>query len=445
MSNKIKFDDEDMAANNFLASVHQLDPSGGQADDGSLKEFEIYKQEATVLGKAIADPDYANDIDIKLFSDDLSRSLFGLMQKARGEGIGVDSDVLNELALEEWGTDHWVAISDANLVSKEKADLFLARMEDRFAKREAQRAGYDLYRGGDFTKAIERLGRLHKSDRSYIHTPKELAVKTLNMINAGIEPGIKTGFDKIDKVFGGLHKSDLIVIAGRPGDGKTALAVNMALNCEKPALFCSMEQPAHQIMLRLMSNVASVDGSAIRKNHITQPQREQLLIAADKLANTNLYIWDKPTATYNDLQREAKRMYAEKNISCIFVDYLGRMKGGEGNAKHEVVGDNIRSLKNLALSLNIPVVVLVQLNRQVDTRDDIHLSDLKDSADIEAESDMVLLMKRRKSDDEEDANAIKDFVVNIDVAKNRHGPCGTFKLDYKSSYCRFENQPDFHF
>ena len=393
------------------------------------------------MGKCLKDQDFAEDVDIRLFTDNLHSALFNLMQNARADGIGVDASVLNELALTKFGVDHFVQISDYKHIGVDKAGLYLDRMRDRFAKLEAERIGYQLQQGGDAAKAIERLGRLHRTDHSYLHKPKELAVKTLNMVNAGVEPGIRTGFSKIDATFGGLHKSDVIVVAGRPGGGKTALAANIAMQSGKPTLFCSMEQPAHQIMMRLLSNVANVDGNAIRKNQLTNDQRQAITIAADELANTELYIWDKPTATFADLQREAKRMYAEKNISAIFVDYLGRMKGGEGNAKHEVVGDNIRSLKNLALTLNIPIVVLVQLNRQVDSRNELWLSDLKDSGDIEAEADMVLLMKRLADDDE---NA-KDFTSKITVAKNRHGQCGVFHLDYKAAFCRFENQPDFTF
>ena len=429
----------DQAAEEFLASVHPLPALGAVAVNEDLA-FEIRQQETTVMGKCLKDTDFAADVDQRLFTDNIHSALFNLMQNARADGVGIDASVLNELALTKFDADHYVQISDYQHISVDKAGLYLDRMRDRFAKREAERIGYQLQQGGDAAKAIERLGRLHRTDRSFSHDPKELAVKTLNMIQEGVEPGIKTGYHKIDNTFGGFHKSDLIVIAGRPGDGKTALAACIAKLSQQATLFCSMEQPAHQIMLRLLSNVADVDGNAIRKNQLTNDQREAITIAADELANSELYIWDKPTATFADIQREAKRMFAEKNISAIFVDYLGRMKGGEGNAKHEVVGDNIRSLKNLALTLNIPVVVLVQLNRQVDSREELYLSDLKDSGDIEAEADMVLLMKRL-SDDE---NA-KDFTSKITVAKNRHGQCGVFHLDYKAAYCRFENQPDFTF
>jgi replicative DNA helicase len=430
----------EQAAENFLASVHPLPALGAVAVNEDLA-FEIRQQETTVMGRCLDDQDFAAEVDSKWFNDNLHQAMFKLMQDARADGVGIDASVLNELALTKFDVDHCVQISDYEHIAKDKADLYLDRMRDRFAKAEAERIGYQLSQGGDAAKAIERLGRLHRTDRSYSHDPKQLAVNTLNMVNAGVEPGIKTGFSKIDNTFGGLHKSDVIVVAGRPGGGKTALAANIAMQSGKPTLFCSMEQPAHQIMMRLLSNVASVDGNAIRKNQLTNDQREALTVAADHLANSELYIWDKPTATFADLQREAKRMFAEKNIGAIFVDYLGRMKGGEGNAKHEVVGDNIRSLKNLALTLNIPIVVLVQLNRQVDSRDELYLSDLKDSGDIEAEADMVLLMKRLADDDE---NA-KDFTSKITVAKNRHGQCGVFHLDYKAAYCRFENQPDFKF
>ena len=429
----------DQAAEDFLASVHPLPALGAVAVNEDLA-FEIRQQETTVMGKCLQDADFAGDVDQRLFTDNLHSALFNLMQTARADGVGIDASVLNELALTKFDADHYVQISDYQHISVDKAGLYLDRMRDRFAKLEAERIGYQLQQGGDAAKAIERLGRLHRTDRSFSHDPKELALKTLNMIQEGVEPGIKTGYHKIDNTFGGFHKSDLIVIAGRPGDGKTALAACIAKLSRQSTLFCSMEQPAHQIMLRLLSNAASVDGNAIRKNQLTNDQREAITVAADELSNSELYIWDKPTATFADIQREAKRMFAEKNISAIFVDYLGRMKGGEGNAKHEVVGDNIRSLKNLALTLNIPIVVLVQLNRQVDSRDELYLSDLKDSGDIEAEADMVLLMKRL-SDDE---NA-KDFTSKITVAKNRHGQCGVFHLDYKAAYCRFENQPDFTF
>ena len=400
----------------------------------------IAGQEGKVIGRCITDADFSATVSTETFTDSVYRDLHKIMQAARSNGITVNREVLNELATEKYGADHYVVLFDIiygwnTTVPTEDADVCYERMVDRCTKQQAAKIGLALSQSGNAEAAIARLQMLHKSDRSYIDTPKDLAQKSLNMITAGIKPSIKTGFAKIDQTFGGFHPSDLIVCAARPGVGKTALATNMAWQSKEPTLFCSLEQPRHQIGLRLISAIGDVDGDAIRNDRMTDAQREQCLIAADRLGNSGMHVWDKPNATVNDIVREAKRCYAEHNIKAVFVDYLGRIKGGEGSHKHEVVGDNIRALKNLALTLNIPVIVLVQLNRQVDSRDELFLSDLKDSGDIEAEADMVFLMKRAS---EADTQA-KDFNAHINVAKNRHGRCGTFELEFESRFARFRD------
>lgn len=427
----------DYESDNIWRLDNVVDPTLETSDLEDL----ITGQEMKVLRHCINDPDFSATVSTEMFSDPVYRDLHKIMQSARSNNITVNRDVLNELATQKYGADHYVVLVDiflgwgGSLETESDADVCYQRMVDRSTKEKAARIGLALSQSGNAEAAIARLQMLHKSDRSYIDTPKDLAQKSLNMITAGIKPSIKTGFAKIDETFGGFHPSDLIVCAARPGVGKTALATNMAWQSQEPTLFCSLEQPRHQIGLRLISAIGDVDGDAIRNDRMTDAQREQCLIAADRLGNSAMHVWDKPNATVNDIVREAKRCYAEHNIKAVFVDYLGRIKGGEGNHKHEVVGDNIRALKNLALTLNIPVIVLVQLNRQVDTRDEIWLSDLKDSADIEAEADMVFLMKRAN---EADTQA-KDFNAHINVAKNRHGKCGTFELEFESRFARFRD------
>ena len=181
----------DQAAEDFLASVHPLPALGAVAVNEDLA-FEIRQQETTVMGKCLKDPDFAGDVDQRLFTDNLHSALFNLMQNARADGVGIDASVLNELALGKFDADHYVQISDYQHISVDKAVLYLDRMRDRFAKAEAERIGYQLQQGGDAAKAIERLGRLHRTDRSYSHAPKEKAETQLNMINAGKEPRIKT-------------------------------------------------------------------------------------------------------------------------------------------------------------------------------------------------------------------------------------------------------------
>jgi replicative DNA helicase len=261
--------------------------------------------------------------------------------------------------------------------------------------------------------------------------------------------GVPSGYIELDKITGGFQKSDLIIIAGRPGQGKTALALNIARNAavdfDIPVGVFSLEMSINQLVLRLMCSEAYVDLHDIRTGQLS-PQKWQLLSTrVGVLAAAKMFIDDTPALSILELRAKARRLKLEHDIGLIIVDYLQLMQGPRSAESREREISNIsNNLKSLAKELDIPIIALSQLNRQVESRGDKRpqLSDLRESGSIEQDADMVIFIHRPESYGITEYSGNKESTENkadVIIGKQRNGPTGEIKLYFNKRYTRFEN------
>lgn len=253
--------------------------------------------------------------------------------------------------------------------------------------------------------------------------------------------GISTGYPALDRVITGLNKTDLILIAARPGMGKTSLALNIAENVAtkggRTVAVFSLEMSSEQLAQRLLSSQASVEGQLLRTGELTGDDWVRIAMASQVLSKADVYLDDTPGITVGEMKAKLRRL---KKVDLVIIDYLQLMSTGrrDGNRVQEV-SEITRNLKIMAKELNVPVITLSQLSRGPESRTDHRpmLSDLRESGSIEQDADIVLLLYREDYYAREEAE--ERNVAQCDVAKNRHGEVGVVKLGWDSRYTRFTN------
>ncbi|HOV86379.1 MAG TPA: replicative DNA helicase [Syntrophobacteraceae bacterium] len=255
--------------------------------------------------------------------------------------------------------------------------------------------------------------------------------------------GVPSGFKDLDKLTAGFQPSDLIIIAGRPSMGKTALALNIARNVSVqnkiPVGFFSLEMSKEQLAMRLLCMEGMVDSHKIRTGFLSRQECAKLLTAAGAFMDVPLFIDDTPAITSLELRAKARRMMADKGLGVVVVDYLQLMRSREGAERREQeISEISRSLKALAKELNVPVIALSQLNRKVEERNNKRpiLSDLRESGAIEQDADVIAFIYR---DEVYNPDSADKNIAEVSIGKQRNGPIGTIKLHYINSYTRFEN------
>lgn len=260
--------------------------------------------------------------------------------------------------------------------------------------------------------------------------------------------GVGSGFTELDRVTSGWQPSDLIVIAARPGMGKTAfvltVARNAAIDFSKPVAIFSLEMSSVQLVTRLISAEAQLPGDKLRKGDLQSYEWQQLNSKINNLIDAPIYIDDTPSLSIFELRAKARRLKAQHNIQMIIIDYIQLMSGGiergQGNREQEISTIS-RSLKSLAKELNVPVIALSQLNRSVESRPSKKpmLSDLRESGAIEQDADMVIFIYRPeyyKQDVGAEGENLQGL-AEISIAKHRNGALEDVKLKFISKYAKF--------
>ena len=261
--------------------------------------------------------------------------------------------------------------------------------------------------------------------------------------------GVPTGFTDMDEMTSGLQPSDLIIVAGRPSMGKTALALSMAQYAaiekrEIVAIF-SLEMSKEQLVLRMLCSEARVDAHKLRSGFLGRTDWPKLTSAAGRLAEAPIYIDDSPAMTVLEMRAKARRLKAERGLGLVIVDYLQLMRGrGSADNREQEISDISRSLKALAKELAIPVIALSQLSRAVETRGGDkkpQLADLRESGAIEQDADVVMFIFREEVYRQTEEN---HGIADILLRKQRNGPTGEIRLAFIDRYTRFENLETAH-
>jgi len=255
--------------------------------------------------------------------------------------------------------------------------------------------------------------------------------------------GVSTGYKKVDEITSGFQNSDLIIIAGRPSMGKTALAINIAqyasIETETPVAVFSLEMSKEQLAFRLLASEARVDSQRLRKGFVGEVDWPKLTTAAGRLSEAPIYIDDTPAISVLEMKAKARRLKAEHGLGLVILDYLQLMRG-RGPSREQEISEISRSLKSLAKELEVPVVALSQLNRQVEARSDRRpqLADLRESGAIEQDADVIMFIYRDEVYNKSEDNPEKGLAEVI-IGKQRNGPTGVAKLSFLKEYTRFEN------
>jgi replicative DNA helicase len=286
-------------------------------------------------------------------------------------------------------------------------------------------------------------------------TTKELVGKAVQTIEnffsrQGLLTGLATGFMDLDRMTDGLHGSEMIVVAARPSMGKTSLAMNIAehvaLELKLPVAVFSLEMSAEALVLRMMCSIARVNLRSIREGFMSESDFPKLTNAAGRLANAKLFIDDTAALSILQLRARARRLHQQHDIKLFVVDYLQLLHSTARRAqenRQQEISDISSGIKALAKELRVPVLVLSQLNRELerDKSRKPRLSDLRESGAIEQDADVVgLLYKPSSSEDDEGVSEEADGIpVNLLIAKQRNGPTGDINLTFLKSYTRFES------
>ena len=324
--------------------------------------------------------------------------------------------------------------------------------------------------------ALAEQGQTEQGFQSFLTAVTD----AVNVANAAYQregglAGVSTGLIDMDKKLGGLHRSDLLILAGRPSMGKTSLATNVAFNIaraykkgitssgEEGAVdggvvgFFSLEMSAEQLASRILSEVAEIPSNQIRRGDFTEGEFRRIVDAAKELEAAPLFIDDTPALPISQLAARARRLKRTHGLDALFVDYLQLVRGtGRSENRVNEISEITMGLKAIAKELDIPVVALSQLSRQVENREDKRpqLSDLRESGSIEQDADVVMFVfreeyyvEREKPGDErlEEMAAWQDRMsrlhgkAEVIIGKQRHGPIGTVELSFESQFTRFGN------
>lgn len=314
----------------------------------------------------------------------------------------------------------------------------------------------DCFEAGDdvadlVDRAESRLFQVSDSnniDKKSFAQAKDLVVESYRMIerlyeNSSHLTGLTWGFHELDEKTGGMQKGDLVIVAGRPSMGKTAFALNAAVNAASlggasVAVF-SLEMSKESLMMRMMTSEARIDAQRIRKGQITDGDWPKLTKAADTLSQQKIFIDDQAGITTFDIRAKSRRLKKEHGLDLILVDYLQLIRGIRNmQSREQEISEISRSLKSLAKELHVPVVALSQLNRSVETRENKRpkMSDLRESGAIEQDADIISFIYRDAvyNPDTPDQN-----IAEIIIGKQRNGPIGTCRLAFMNEYTRFED------
>ncbi len=445
-------------------------PRGGQASPRTPPRNP--EAEMSVLGAMLLDKDVIprviEMIDGGCFYQDAHRKIFEAIAKLYDENQPADAVTLTEALrksgdLEAVGGPEYVTTLINYIPTTAHLDFYIKIVLDKAMLRTmistATAAVSRCYQ--DQAEAAELLDEVEKEffsltqqrARGELVSMRQLTKEAMEAIEAmenqqGMLTGVGTGFKDLDGLTCGLQPADLVVLAGRPSMGKTAFALNIAehvsLKEKKAVGIFSLEMANRQLVLRLLCSNARINAQNMRRGFLSGKDRNKLVNAASRLSEASIYIDDVPSVTNLVLRARARNLKLRFNIDLLIVDYLQLLQATTGRTENrqQEVSDISRSLKALARELNIPVLVLSQLNREAESRPDRRprLSDLRESGAIEQDADVVLLIMRPGAYPDlvaDDPDAAK--MAYLHVVKQRNGPTGEIKLTFLERYTRFED------
>ncbi len=422
--------------------------------------------EAAILGNMILDEkalvNAMDKLDEECFYATANKTIFNAIASLFEEGVPVDMVTLSEKLgdkLDTVGGIAYITKIAQNVFTKENLDQYIEIARDKKTLRRLIESANEimdmgmkdeLAAGEIIDKSEQLIFRISEQQgtKSFSHIG-EVVKSTLAILDerkrrGGKITGIRTGFTGLDAATAGLQNSNLIILAARPGVGKTSFALNIAQNAairEKvPVAIFSLEMSKDELVNRVLSSEALVESGKLRIGDIDAADMTKIAHSLKDIITAPVYIDDTPGITVAEIRAKCRRLKMEKGLGLVVIDYLQLMQGSgrRGESRTQEVSDMSRSLKVMAKELNVPVITLSQLNRSSEklARRPM-LSDLRESGSIEQDADIVIMLSRPIA--EENAEESAANIVECILAKNRAGECGIFNLAWRGEYTKFMN------
>ena len=449
--------------------------------------------EQTILGSILANNEIFDEItdqlDESYFFDPIHQKIYKIIANLISKGLLANPVTIKnffnskEELIEIGGIDYLVKLTKVSTTKNQikyysqlLSDLYIRRQLINISEETLEESkNKDLeISGTNILENTERklfeIAERGEFQRSFV-TFKDALKETIDMATAAYKNdqgivGVPSGLTDLDDRLGGLHKQDLLIIAGRPSMGKTALATNIAfnasLNIKKNNLktsvaFFSLEMSSEQLSTRILSEQSRIKSNDIRRGKINQDDFERFIEASKNLEMLPLHIDDTPSITISALSNRARRLKRKEGLDLIVIDYIQLMKssGYRNESRVLEIAEITQGLKALAKELDVPVLALSQLSRQVEQREDKkpQLSDLRESGSIEQDADVVMFVFREQYylEKQEPKPGTAEHVewqekmsqihneAEILIGKQRHGPTGVIKLEFESAYTKFKD------
>ena len=435
--------------------------------------------EAAVLGSMIIDPECIGEVieelDREVFYRVEHRSIFDalvtLYEKGpafdggSGARVAIDAVLLRDelersRQLEEVGGVEYIARIMESVPSSANVMHYAGILKDKYLLRRTIAAASEIMEesfdeNGDVGEKLDEAERkifevTEKRIRGTAVALKDLVTHVYELIekrDGKMVTGLPTGYYVLDDITSGLQNGEMIIIAGRPSMGKTSLALNMAEHIgvteKMPVAIFSLEMGRQQLAERFLCSLGGIESQFVRKGTLTTEHYQRLVNACGMLADAPIYIDDTSSLTPLELRAKSRRLKKLYDIRCILVDYMQLMHvaGGTVESRQQEITMISRYIKALARELNIPVVVLSQLNRSPEGREDHkpRMSDLRESGSIEQDADVVMLLHREDYYHRGEDNYQENNTAEVIIAKQRNGPTGSVALIFREKLMRFEN------
>lgn len=496
-----------------MAEVVRIAESASETGTQALPQN--IEAEAALLGALMIDNRLVEDVQLRLkphhFFEPLHGRIYESVLRLTDKNMVANPVTLKPLfegdeAMKQVGGPSYLAQLTGSGAAVIGARDFAAQIYDLALLRALVGVGRDLVEGAlDTSEEVAPLAQIERAEtelykvaeeggaegkaKSFGEATKEALQMAERALNSGGHlSGITTGLDSLNSKIGGMHKSDLVIVAGRPGMGKSSLATNIAFSAAQRllrdqedgiepaksagaavALF-SLEMSADQLATRILAEQSGISSENLRMGKISQQEFRQLARAAAELQSLPLYIDDTPGLTIAALRARARRLKRQKGIGMVIIDYLqllqGTGKGSAGDNRVQEISEISRGLKQLAKELDVPVMALSQLSRAVEQREDKRpqLSDLRESGSIEQDADIVLFIYRedyyvasrepKAPKDDDDLKIVEAYqqwqqdmgrvygMAEVIVAKQRHGSTGKVRLKFDSRITKFSDAAD---
>ncbi len=442
----------------------RLPPHSTEAEQGLLGSLLIDNRVFDMVNDVVSPEDFYRGDHRRIYEH-----IVQLISQGRPADVLTVHDSMVAVGLGQEGTKSFLNSLAMNTPNSANARRYAEIVRDRSILRSLVNVGSQIVDSALDTKGMETKDILDRAESSIFKISEDAQVagaglkpvkgalaavseqitKLYNSKSQNPVTGVPTGFIDLDRLTKGMHPGELIVVAGRPAMGKTTFAMNIAeyvaMRAEMPVAIFSMEMPAEQLAMRLISSYQRIRLEHLRNGRLDGDEFQKMGAAVTDIANShNIFIDDSSGLTITDVRSRARRLSREvKQLGLIVVDYIQLMSGdGRGENRAQEISDISRGLKLLAKELNCPIIGLSQLNRSLEQRPDKRpmMSDLRESGSIEQDADVIIFLYRdvvynqdlKDTDQERDAEAI--------IRKQRNGPTGTVELTFFGEYTQFKNR-----